>query len=967
MKRFFLAFIAAGLLYVADADGQNQGTTDRLNYEVNEFLRNYSPKDDYLPGKPQVISLDINDKAKTVSIVVNSDFAAQEFTMRDVSKIYRKLSKSLSKPYNKYKLRIITCGLSIDELTPNAHTQPSPTNGGWGNIEYKGNSWVSNESRPNKITLGLNDRHIALWASHGMFYDQKIGKWRWQRPNLFGTTEDLFTQTIVLPYLIPMLEKAGGIVFTPRERDIQKNEIIVDNDYQDNKSYYIELESGKKWENTDIKGFTWHSGTYTDGQNPFEDGTARMVRTTSKSKNVTLASYQPDFPESGSYAVYVSYQSLPNSVEDAQYIVYHKGEQTAFRVNQKMGGSTWVYLGNFDFDKGSNMYNRVVVTNNSGEKGVVTTDAVRFGGGMGNIRRGDTTSGMPRCLEGARYSAQWYGVPYSIYSTKNGTDDYGDDINVRSLMTNWLGGGSVYMPTLEGKKVPIELSLAVHSDAGYASDTDSLIGSLGICTTYFNDGRLNSGISRMLSKDFADALVSGILKDVNAEYKHWTSRGIYDRNYSETRNPEVPSAIIETMSHQNFGDMLRGQDPNFKFTIARSIYKTILRFVNRQHDRPFVVQPLTPKNFRAEITNGKEITLSWNAQADRLEPTAMPTSYNVFTAVGNGTFDNGKNIKGTSYSFKPEEGKLYHFMVTATNRGGESFPTEVLSAYIAPEATKTVLVVNGFHRLSSPAVIDDPNRQGFDMNADMGVPYRIMNGWNGRQLCFSKDKIGIEGPDGLGFCGDEMAGKYICGNTFDYVPQHADAIASTNKYNVTSCSSDAVENGNVNMSAFDCVDLILGLEKDDGHSLRFYKTFTPSMQNAITQYVNGGGSIMVSGSYVGSDMLTEKEKDFVSQTFKFDNSGTNTDSSENEIDGLGIKFNIIRDFNEKHYAAQSVDVLDAQSPAYCAMRYEDGRSAAVAYDGNDYKCITIGFPFECINNSGQRRSIMSGMLRFLMK
>ena len=53
---------------------------------------------------------------------------------------------------------------------------------------------------------------------------------KWQRPAMFGTTEDLFTQTIVVPYLIPMLEKAGANVFTPRERDWQTNEIIIDND-----------------------------------------------------------------------------------------------------------------------------------------------------------------------------------------------------------------------------------------------------------------------------------------------------------------------------------------------------------------------------------------------------------------------------------------------------------------------------------------------------------------------------------------------------------------------------------------------------------------------------------------------------------------------------------------------------------------------------------------------------------------
>ena len=42
-----------------------------------------------------------------------------------------------------------------------------------------------------------------------------------------------------------------------------------------------------------------------------------------------------------------------------------------------MGGGTWVYLGTFAFDKGCNIYNRVVLTNHSKRRGFVTADAVR--------------------------------------------------------------------------------------------------------------------------------------------------------------------------------------------------------------------------------------------------------------------------------------------------------------------------------------------------------------------------------------------------------------------------------------------------------------------------------------------------------------------------------------------------------------------------------------------------------------
>lgn len=50
---------------------------------------------------------------------------------------------------------------------------------------------------------------------------------------------------------------------------------------------------------------------------------------------------------------------------------------------------TWVYLGTFTFDEGSSVDNCVMLTNQSRKrKGVVTADAVRFGGGVGNVERG---------------------------------------------------------------------------------------------------------------------------------------------------------------------------------------------------------------------------------------------------------------------------------------------------------------------------------------------------------------------------------------------------------------------------------------------------------------------------------------------------------------------------------------------------------------------------------------------------
>lgn len=945
------------------AANRNTQARDNLGNILKTYVLQNRAKKVIFPSQPYLVSYNLDDRRRTLNVQLSPSFAAQDFTASSVRFYYKRLAKALPRPYNKYKLTIMAGGLPIEQLVAGSKCEKGMPNA-WGKTEHEGAPWVMNDSRPYFVSHGLFDRHLSLWASHGRYYDGKKDRWKWQRPNLFGTTEDLFTQTIVIPYLIPMLENAGAVVFTPRERDWQKNEVIVDNGGRG----YVEDSGKETWKTAQEKGFAYHAGTYRDGENPFTQGTARAVKATKKA-DVSWASYQPNIPQGGKYAVYVSYQSLKNSVSDAQYIVMHKGQRTVFKVNQQMGGGTWVYLGTFDFDRGNNEFNRVVVTNSSSESGVVTTDAVRFGGGMGNIERGGSCSGMPRCLEGARYSAQWAGAPYSVYSSKNGSDDYGDDINVRSNMTNWLAGGSTYVPTLEGKKVPIELSLAVHSDAGYTTVNDSIIGSLAICTTSFNDGRLNSGVSRMVSHDFADSLLTGLQRDISGKYRKWTRRYLWDRNYSETRKPEVPSAIIETMSHQNFADMRRGLDPNFRFTLARSLYKTILRFVNGNHSVPSVVQPLPVSNFRIERNSLGGLRLSWIAEKDEQEPTAVPTSYIVYTSEDGMGFDNGTVVYTSSFDFEAKKGVNYCFKVTALNRGGESFPSETLAAYLSKSAhAKDILVVDGFSRLSGPAVVDDYSRQGFDLGSDIGVSYGLTAGWNGRQQCFDKSRAGSEGEGSLGYCGDELAGRFIMGNNRDGSVCHVKDIAMSGAYNVVGCSLEALDNNLVKLDHYNLVDIAFGLQRNDGHSQVVYKTFSETLQSKLRSYAKSGGRILVSGAYVGSDMTQPHERSFMSDVLKTTFTGTDTNAGNNMVDGLGLSFDIIRQINDRHFAATSVDRIAAcDGRSFAAMRYQDGSTAGVAYDGTDYKSFVMGYPYECINNVRTRQQVMKGLLGFLLK
>lgn len=954
-----IVFIMLTVLFCPLLSVLAQSLDNTVKQRLTDFFKNYQTSHADI-GTCKLDHFVLDHEKRTLQVYASPSFGYQPFTEETTSAIYRLITQSLPGPVNYYQIAIYADGMPIDNLIPNAFRKKKDTDRQYKNISYHGNPWVENLSRPYEITRGLKGTHLAVWQSHGMFYKIDRNEWRWQRPRLFGTTEDLFTQSFVVPYLIPMLENAGAIVFTPRERNWQRQEVIVDNNTCPAGSQYLEVNYKKCcWTNAPAPGFAQRYSVYPDNHNPFADGTARMITTQTKPEKA-FAEWIPDIPEKGKYAVYVSYQTLPESVSDAKYLVFHNGGVTEFRVNQQMGGGTWVYLGTFEFDKGCNDYGMVVLSNESKEQGVVSADAVRFGGGMGNIERGGSVSGMPRYLEGARYWAQWAGMPYPVYSKSNGTNDYNDDINTRSLMTNYLSGGSVFNPAEKGLKVPFEMTLGFHSDAGFKTD-DQLVGTLGIYTTGFNEGRLNCGISRYASRDLADMVLTGLKRDIDARFGvNWQRRSMWNRNYSETRLPAVPSMILELLSHQNFNDLKLGHEPAFKFTVARSVYKSVLKYLADMHGTNYTVQPLPVTHFA--ISEGKKkntFDLRWTPTEDVLEPTAEAQGYIVYTRVGRGGFDNGTYTRKPELTVEVEPGLVYSFRVTAVNRGGESFPSETLSACKAKRSKGAVLIVNAFDRVSGPGSINSPLMQGFDLLNDPGIPDGQTPAYCGYQQNFDRSRPGIEDETGLGYSGNELEGKLIAGNTFDYPFIHGKAIQAAGRYSFVSCSDETIESGSTDLTAYDVVDFLYGADR---------KGISPEIREALTRYCNQGGSLLISGAYLSDGKSKNAEgKTFCQNVLKYADQGLTAPLSCEEVSGLNVRFRLPRRANETTYAVPQSGYLYPTGGSFSTFVYTSGNyGAGIAYRGN-YRTFVLGFPFESIPEEGERNHVMKAILGFFEK
>ncbi len=979
MKRIYiLTIILSCVVCFAQAQANNsldkQQLADTLTVVANQEAS---------VGKIRISRIRVQNNE--VSLYTNRALSFLPLRPENVQNI-KTLVSQLVLGHDKGTIHIYSDGYEIAELIPQAYRKRAKDE-----VRYQlpeVNPLTLNTSRAWKAQNGLDGKHLALYGSHGLYYFQPRAWWMYQRAKLLTTVEDLYTTSYVMPFLVPMLENAGAVVVQARERDTQTHEVIVDN---------TDIVADTMWQlSADSTGWMHPAGYLHEGDNPFTTGNYLYTTGEKKRNQATNLHYIPAIPEDGEYAVYISYKTLPNSTDKAQYTVVHQGISTTFSVNQQMGGSTWIYLGTFAFDAQDANHNYVTLSNQGKPEQVITSDAIRFGGGMGSVERyrnpemidnaksSDSSisnlqhvkdsveapidwstaaiSGAPRYMEGARYWFQYSGIPDSVYNYTNSQNDYIDDYASRGRWVNYLAGGSAAHPDSVGLRIPIHAGLAFHTDAGTTMN-DDIIGTLMIYTDFNNDGKKTypTGASRLRGRDYGDYMQTQITEDIRHTFApEWNRRRLDNSSYSEARNPEVPMVLLELLSHQNFADMRYGLDPRFRFVVSRAIYKGMLRFIHAQYGTDCVVQPLPVQNFAIAFADNDKVQLTWKEQIDSLEPTAKADYYVVYTRINDGDWDNGVRVKSSSssssssssYELKLEKGKHYDFRVQAGNKGGVSLYSETLSAGIsAYNQAKKVLIINGFTRVSAPDNFAiDSTVAGFDPN-EHGVPYGKTLHYIGAQYEFDRSKPWVSDDDqGFGACYVDKAQELMAGNTFDYPTMHGRALQSQG-YSYVSSSVAAIDSI---PTTFDAVDIILGKQKPVSvgtERIRHdFDVYPINIQTALQSYTANGGSVLISGSYVAH--LDKDAKEFARNTLHYEyrtNHATRTGQVKvTEGTGKGL-YKFRNEPNAIIFHAENVTGLTPVGDATAVVaRYADSGVSAATSSDDTYRTLVFGFPLESL-------------------
>ena len=956
-------------------------------------------------------------KAKSVEVVDDSikvdlseNYGDIPFTHESIDQLKADIKAALGEQYSGHRVYLSIEGNDIENYFASFDN----------NYKRKHNAFITPVDENRHYKKGLSGNIVAVWPSHGWYFEPYLNRWEWQRARLFHTVEDMYTHSYMIPFIMPMLENAGAYVWDARERDTHNFGAVVDNDGGNAQNGYHETNGKKKWKDGEGTGFAYNRNEYKDFENPFEEGSYRMVEAEGDKNKLSTASWDVDMPEAGKFAIYVSYKSLPNSAHDAIYTINSMNGSQQFKVDQSMAGGVWVYLGSFELAKGINRNVVTLSNHSSNKKAVITADAIKVGGGKGNIVRrvalptpeniaiaeknGDTkylgkegvdyqyvgSGEHPWFHLGSRYFLQWSGFPHKVYSTSDGINDYVDDYRSRGEWVNWLAGGSDVLPGKPGLKVPVDVSFCLHTDAGTTSN-DDIIGTLLIyCTTKNGNkfGKYENGTPREISRQFADIVSTEVVNDIRAKYEpNWTRRGMWDKSYYEARVPEVPALLMELLSHQNFADMKYGLDPQFRFDVSRAIYKGIAKFIAKRDHRECVIQPLPVSAFTINKVSESLYMLNWEPTTDPLCASAVAKKYVVLEQVGtNSGFKEVEIVDEPHYSVHIDDNEIHSFKIIAMNEGGRSFPSETLSLGVAPDSKGTVMVINDFTRISAPDWFESGKMAGFYDNKDHGVPYMEQINYLGSQFEFRRNlQWRDDDAPGFGACRSNYETQNIAGNTFNYPSLHGAAIMKAG-YSFVSTSVKAVENGEVDLSQYTTVDIVMGKQKETptgrGAKPSRYKALTTGLMNAITAYTRGGGNVLMTGAYVGSDIWdkdnpAQNEINFAKNVMGYtwvDGRATLTGevysvpTAMKVSDGMSnLKFH--NTLNSDFYAVESPDAIKASDDRGATiLRYrENNIPAGIASDRYGYKTVVAGFPFETIKSESERNEFMQRVLDFFSK
>ncbi len=635
------------------------------------------------------------------------------------------------------------------------------------------------------------------------------------------------------------------------------------------------------------------------------------------------------------YTLYAWYVDGANRAPDARYRIESASGVVDLQVDQTVHGMTWRPIGVVALY--ANQPVRITLSNVSAVAGrVVTAGAVRIGGGMGSIlgSTSPTTSGRPRYEEASRYWAQFQGAPTSVYHP-GAASDVTDDVGTRPRYAEW-----------EHPAGEDALFLSWHTNGSSNHNSQGT-------ESYIYDGTLGgmwSPGSDYLQYYLHTSLVNSIR---SAWDPSWVDRGMLAANFGEVRPlSTMPGVLMEIAYHDNRAEANALVDPRFAQITARAMYQGIVRyFAGRDQTTPIFL-PEPPAGFAVRTSVPGQATLTWDASpTDGDGPLGdAATSYRVYTSPDGFAWDAGVSVATQVYTVTGlTAGQIIFARVTGVNAGGESLPSYTLAARVPTSGNPAILLVEGYTR-------NDRSNATWQ-NDGISVGDTITTG---PSLRLYADRT----------------------NRQDYAIQHGLAITRA----FDSATRNMVSNGSVSLNRYAVVAWMAGEESSSSESIPIGAgplALTDVEQSLLANFVARGGSLLMSGSEIGRDLVMQNQgAAFYRDTLKAFYQGSDAmklnppDPYPNKLypvpGGIFAGMGIFYFDNGTHeiYNADRVDYflpLPEDRRARSALTYQAaiGSAALTWNSGVCARVVYLAFPIETIYPAETRAEVMRRALDFL--
>ena len=216
-------------------------------------------------------------------------------------------------------------------------------------------------------------------------------------------------------------------------------------------------------------------------------------------------------------------------------------------------------------------------------------------------------------------------------------------------------------------------------------------------------------------------------------------------------------------------------------------------------------------------------------------------------------------------------------------------------------------------------------------------------------------------------------------NTFDFIRRHGPSIQAAG-YAFDACANEVVESSNINLSDYFIVDWILGEEGTATSS------FTAAEQAEVTDFLEAGRGLFISGSEIGYDLVAQGDADdytfytdYLKSVYVSDAAG----GHQGTYESFGTDNGIFEDlssvsFDNGTHGTYNVDWPDGIKPTggasinlkYSGVDYSTRGGAGIEYVGTFGSSsipggvVHLAIPFETIYPEETRNTIMSSVLNY---